>query len=234
MSDDTKNGTPTSVPSPREPTSVRVAMVSNAVTAIGIALIAGIWLKRELMPPPHPLDPRPVADWRYYATEGSGKRIGPTSGSVTITVFSDFECPFCRRFAEEFERVRDRYPSEVTLVFRHFPIPRHVSAEPAAVAAECAHQQGRFEQMHNALFADQDSLALDRWVSQAASAGVADTVLFKACLTSPSARSAVAADMRAGERLGADATPTVLVNGWRIMGPADAAAMNELIRRELK
>jgi protein-disulfide isomerase len=210
-----------------------IALASNVAATLGILLIAGLWLKEVIFPPPGPLDPRAVADWEYYAKTGSGKTIGSEEAPVTVTVFSDFECPFCRSLSAEIATLRARFPSEVKIVFRHFPLPRHENARPAAIAAECAHKQGRFTSMHDALFAAQDTLARVSWAALGQVAGVPDSSRFAQCLVSEDVALAIDLDFTAGERLGVEATPTVLVGQWRIMGPADATAMGALVRKSL-
>jgi protein-disulfide isomerase len=101
----------------------------------------------------------------------------------------------------------------------HFPLRSHRLALPAARAAECAAEQGAFEEMHRTLFARQDSLGLKSWGSYAAEAGIPDTARFLECTASQRSFPRVEAGRRVGEREGVSATPTVLVNNWRLRRP---------------
>lgn len=77
---------------------------------------------------------------------------GAINGQITMMEFSDFECPFCARFFPTVEQVKANYANDVTIVYKHFPLSFHQMAKPAAVAAECANEQGKFWQMHDKLF----------------------------------------------------------------------------------
>jgi protein-disulfide isomerase len=77
---------------------------------------------------------------------------GNPDASITILIFSDFQCPFCSRYANTLQQVLNQYPEDVKLVFKHFPLGFHQYAQQAAQAAECAGTQGKFWEMHDALF----------------------------------------------------------------------------------
>src|SRR5690606_14908791 len=85
--------------------------------------------------------------------------IGPSSAPVTIVEFSDFQCPFCSRAQPTLLELQKRYPSDVRIVFRHLPLDFHNQAFDAAVAAEAAHEQGRFDTYHRLLFENQKALS---------------------------------------------------------------------------
>ena len=99
--------------------------------------------------------------WR--SLDSVGRRIGSPNARVTLTVFSDLECPFCRRLHERYERLASAFPEDVAMNFIHYPIGSHRFAVPAARAAECASRQGRFAQFVSVVFHSQDSLGLKSW-----------------------------------------------------------------------
>lgn len=110
--------------------------------------------------------PTPIVDssrvtaWHRFADSG-GHRIGPSSAKVTVTVFTDFECPACRRFTESaLAGARASFHDRLRVVIRHWPLSSHRFAVPAARAAECASAHNRFVPFHDLLFAKQDSLGL--------------------------------------------------------------------------
>jgi protein-disulfide isomerase len=84
--------------------------------------------------------------------------LGPADAWVTIVEFSDFECPFCARVQTTLDTVLPEFGSDVRLVFKNFPLSFHAYARPAAIAAECAHAQGRFWEFHDLVFAGQAAL----------------------------------------------------------------------------
>ena len=135
---------------------------------------------------------------------------GPGDGKVVVVEFSDFECPHCRRAHEPLVKLQKHYG--FALYYRHFPLKlSHPNAEGAARAAWAAQQQGKFWEMHDALFTAEH---LD-WKAVQALAGKLglDMKKFLADFQSPASTAAVEADMKAGENVGVDGTPTFFVNG---------------------
>ena len=89
-----------------------------------------------------------------------GAAKGPESAPVTIVEFSDFQCPYCAASGPVLTRLFEKYPGKIRLIFRHFPLPGHIQAMPAAEAAECARDQGKFWEMHDLLFQHQEELVV--------------------------------------------------------------------------
>lgn len=165
---------------------------------------------------------------------GNGHRMGPSGAPVTIVEFGDFECPACRAFHQRvLEPVRALYPTQVALVFRHWPLPYHRFATPAARAAECAASQGRFHAMHDLLYQFQDSLGLKPFESYARDAGVGDLEAFEDCVHDTSPMPAVDRDTLAVMRLGGQGTPTVVVNGLLLRRVPDSTLLVQLIEQAL-
>lgn len=169
--------------------------------------------------------------WSEYAD--SGHRFGPADAPVRVVIFSDFQCPACAVAASHLRALRVRYPNEIALYYRHFPLPSHAHAIAAARASECAAAQDRFEPYHDALFADQRSIGQRHWTSYAVAAGVPDTAAFRRCAADQAGVPALARDMVAGERLGVEATPTILINQFRIRGVFPLDSMSVYIDRAL-
>ena len=93
-------------------------------------------------------------------TQGSPV-IGPADAPITLIEFSDFQCPYCVKAVGQLKIVLNAYPKQVKLVFRQFPLDSHSQAAYAASAALAAHNQGKFWQMHDALFANRSTWAAD-------------------------------------------------------------------------
>lgn len=84
---------------------------------------------------------------------GNSVAKGPENAKVTIIEFSDFECPFCQRAFPTVQQIMDTYPNDVRLVYKHLPLTNiHPNAERAAVASECARDQGKFWELHDKMF----------------------------------------------------------------------------------
>jgi len=179
-----------------------------------------------------PQEPTVVADWEKYAA--AGHRMGPPDAPVVITEFSDFQCPFCRKMHEMLKTVETSHPGSVALVYRHYPLPMHPQAMPAAIAAECAGAQGKFAPMHDALFSQQDSLGKKSWEAYATTAGVPDLGAFTACLKSTSPEHAIARDTAAGNAIKIAGTPTLIINDLKIPAIGDVTELGRYINESLK
>ena len=163
----------------------------------------------------------------------TGPAQGPAQAPVTIVEFSDFECSYCAQLAPVLGQIKQRYGDKVRLVFRNYPLRSHPEARKAAEAALCAADQGRFWQMHDALFAGQQALAPDQLKATAKALGL-NTASFNACLDGGAHAAQVTADASDGARAGVTATPTLFINGRQLSGAAPAERISALIEDELR
>lgn len=147
-------------------------------------------------------------------------RTAPRGAAVTLVEFSDFECPFCRRFASVLKQIETDFRSKVQIVFRQNPIPSiHPFAFKAAEASLCAHEQGKFWQLHDLMFSENDRLAVGELKEKAGRVGL-DQKKFDACLDSGRYREQVEKDMAEGARIGVTGTPALYINGVMLEGGA--------------
>jgi len=166
------------------------------------------------------------------AAEDSPRR-GSADAPITIIEFSDFQCPYCTMGAETIRQVIDKYGDKVSVVYRHFPLPMHRQAGKAAEASECAHDQGRFWDYHDALFADQRPWSQADLVRYARELEL-DMEAFEACLTSGAKAEVVADDMADGRAVGMSGTPGFYINGVVLSGAQPLSAFDEVITSELR
>jgi protein-disulfide isomerase len=159
---------------------------------------------------------------------------GPTTAPVTIVEFSDFQCPFCSRVTPTLEQVVTKYGNKVRLVFRQFPLPMHPNAAKAAEASLCANEQGKFWEMHDAMFKDQAGLAVDGLKTKAAGIAGLNAANFNSCLDSGKEAPAVKSDMQEGTKAGVNGTPAMFVNGRFINGAVSPDDLSKIIDDELK
>jgi len=162
-----------------------------------------------------------------------GASLGPDSAPVTIIEFSDFQCPFCARSAPLPRQLVERYPGQVRVVYRHFPIDSiHPRARAAAEASACAHEQGRFWEYHDALFANARALE-DADLERYAGGLSLDLGAFRACVAEGRYREAVERDLADGRSAGVSGTPSFFVNGRLLGGAQPLEAFGPLIEGEL-
>jgi protein-disulfide isomerase len=219
----------------RQDTLLNAALIISAASAlISTAFVVSKTIRGD--PPRLPAaETVQLAEDEWRGLTNVGQRIGPPTAPVTILEFSDFQCPFCRDAAASFTAMRRKYGDQVSIVFRHFPLERkHIAARSSAIASNCAAAQGRFEAFHDALFADQDSIGKKPMGWFAARARVPDERSFLACLGKPGAAAhMVDRDMAAGDKFGVAGTPTVVINGIRIVGGAPLPLIDSLIKNAL-
>ena len=141
---------------------------------------------------------------------------GNERAPVTLVVFADFQCPMCKHEAPELRAAVDKH-RQTRLVFKHFPLTHaHPRAEAAALAAEAAHMQGKFWDMHDQLFAHQDALEdadLERYATEIG----LDVAQWKEDMASEEVKRMVAQDQADGMKLDIGGTPTVYVSGREVV-----------------
>lgn len=142
---------------------------------------------------------------------------GDADAGVAIVEFSDFECPYCRRHQKStVPALREKYVNsgKVKYLFADFPLSFHSHAEPAAIAAACANQQGAFWKMHDRLFQDQRTLDEPAFLKFASDLHLNDGE-FKLCLKDPKVAAQVRATAQLGESVGVQGTPAFLIGRIR-------------------
>ena len=165
--------------------------------------------------------------------EATGPSRGPADAPVVIVAFSDYQCPFCKRAEPTINAVLSKYPTQVRLVFRHLPLDAlHPQARPAAIAAVCAEQQGKFWEYHEKLFENQQALG-DEELSQYATAVGIDAAVFKTCQQSPEAAQRVQVDADTARTAGITGTPAFFINGILISGARPLEDFEKWIDMEL-
>lgn len=171
-----------------------------------------------------------VREWRKYAVRGP--RIGVSNAPVTIVEFSDFQCPACASLATTIRNVRDRMKDTVAIVYRHYPLSiAHPFATAAAMASECASDQGRFEAVHDYLFRNQKAIGTVSWDSVAVAVAIPDQREFRSCVKRELAADRIVRDTIAASELGVAATPTFLVNDQLIVGAISEETLETFIRQ---
>jgi predicted DsbA family dithiol-disulfide isomerase len=157
---------------------------------------------------------------------------GPADARVTVVEFGDYECPFCRRAEPFVRRIFDARIDRVRFCFKAFPVRSHERAVPSCLAALAAHRQGRFWEMHEALFAAGD--LSDAGLEQTARAAGLDVERYRTDVADESLLEEVEADKMEGQELGVDRTPTFFVNGKRYFGDVTEPELADRIDEELE
>lgn len=163
---------------------------------------------------------------------------GKNSAKVTVIEFSDFQCPFCRRFfVDTLGQIKKDYidTGKVKLYYRHFPLSFHPQAQMTAEASECANEQGKFWEFHDKVFEEQEKQGpgtitytvddVKRW---AAETGL-NTSTFNPCVDTNKYKEKVTKDQADGQKAGVSGTPTFYINGTQLVGAQPFSAFKAAI-----
>lgn len=184
---------------------------------VATALIIGVsfLLFSRPAPPPQKVD-------RSELVSDDSMKIGNASASAYLVEFSDYQCPACKAFDPTVRDIMGRYQDKLLFVYRNFPLEQHPYAVTAALAAGAAAKQGKFWEMHNLLFDNQERFSDSLWKELAQTAGL-DLTKFESDMQNPDIKAQIEKDRQAGIKLGVNATPTFFLNGvmLTLSQPAD-------------
>lgn len=221
--------TPPSPPSQKGSSKLlgNFVFVIGFLVTLGLGYWVGQWVRLKFGDQPEP------AGAERYRVELRGDEPvkGPDDALVTIIEFADFQCPYCVESVEPLREAMDKHEGDVRLIFKHYPLPGHRDAGPAAYSSWAAHQQGDFWEFHDRLFESRGSIAqLPEWVKERG----LDASKFGRDMESPEARRSVDLDMLAGSKVGVSGTPAFFVNGHLYKGKRSAVDWQKIIEAELE
>jgi protein-disulfide isomerase len=176
---------------------------------------------------------RPDPNRRYTINTKGSPAMGPEDAPVTLVEFSDFQCPFCSRVTPTMDQIKKEYGEQVRIVFKHLPLRIHNKAPAAHAAAEAAHKQGKFWEMHDLIFANQREMAPEKYEEWAAEIGL-DVEQFKTDAASNDVKKRVDGDAQEASTLGVTGTPGFFVNGRFLSGARPFDSFKTMIDEELK
>ena len=179
-----------------------------------------------------PVTPQPQYTRYDIPTEGYPS-LGPDDAPITIVEFSDFQCPFCRRFhSETYQALLDAYPGQIRFVYRNLPLTSiHPDSMPSAIASLCANDQNVYWDYHDKLFSS-ETLTRDTFIQYATDLNL-NVDEFTACLDSGKHDENIQQDMDFALNLGVQSTPTFFVNGLAIVGAQPLSSFTQIIDMEL-
>lgn len=148
---------------------------------------------------------KPITEADHY--------LGDLNAPVQIIIYDDFECPFCSRFYDTTEQIKDEFGDKVLIAFRHYPLSSHYNAMPAGLAAECASEQGKFWEMYHKLFAlnKENNLSPGQYKKSAEEIGL-DIVEYLKCFEQEKYKDKILAQIIEAKNIGVSGTPTVYIN----------------------
>jgi protein-disulfide isomerase len=165
--------------------------------------------------------------------------IGPKDAPVRIVEFSDFQCPYCKKLADELDPILQKYKGKIRLTFKHFPLPFHPWAKDASIAAICAYKQKpeAFWDFYKYYYGHQQEITAknvkEKSIELAEKIGL-DLKKFKKCLNDPATEQILQKDQLDGRKLQVRATPTLYINGLYIPGAIPQQQLESIIQKNLK
>jgi protein-disulfide isomerase len=175
------------------------------------------------------IDPNKV----YQIALGNSAIRGPKSAPVTLVEFADFQCPFCAQSTGLVDQVLAAYPKDLRFVYKQFPLEQiHQNAMNAAKASVAAGNQGKFWEMYDELFKISRDLTMDEIRKKAEQVGL-DMKKFDADIASAETEKAVRADLELGKTVDVQGTPTMFINGKRVVNRS-LEGMKAMVDEELK
>ncbi|MDP2344501.1 MAG: DsbA family protein [Deltaproteobacteria bacterium] len=159
---------------------------------------------------------------------------GKAGAKVKVVEFADFQCPYCTKAADIVKELSTKYGDRVEFQYRHFPLRQmHPQAQRASEIAQCSGEQGKFWEVHDALYANQSALDEENAKRLAKEAGVDETKLTE-CLAAGRGAAQVDEDFAKGELAGVEGTPSFFINGRSFTGNPTVAGLASAIEEELK
>jgi protein-disulfide isomerase len=177
---------------------------------------------------------------KEIAVNGAGEK-GPKDAKVTVVEFSDYQCPYCKRYIDStYVQLLKEYGDRILYVFHDYPLPFHPNAKPAALASRCAADQDKYWDYHEKLFATQEEWSEltgeetnQKFTTYATDMGL-DSAEFSTCLTEKTHEKAVDDDLALGQKVGVGGTPSFFINGKQLVGAQPFEVFKAEIDKALK
>jgi protein-disulfide isomerase len=211
-------------------------IVESAATApVYLPAAAGAGVESPPDAPGAPQQPAaaPPDAYREVAVRADDPARGPADAKLTVVLFSDFECPFCRRVEPSLTQLEQAFPGQVRIVWKHQPLPMHPQAMPAALAAEAAREQGKFWPMHAKLFSDQRALGEEAFSRFAREIGL-DVRRFEQAVAARKGEGRIQEDQKLAAQVGANGTPTMFFNCRQVVGAQPFERLRAVAEDELR
>jgi protein-disulfide isomerase len=203
---------------------IRAYLVQERTAAIRRQYMDGLRAKvatRIMLEPP-----------RRVIAKAARPTQGPEDAPIQMIEFSDFQCPYCERAFATVKQVLNTYGDKIHFTYRHYPLANHPRARPAAEAAQCAAEQGKFWPYHDTLFGNQSRLSDGDLKQHATQLGL-DAAQFATCFDSRKYQAEIDVDIRAGDEAGVSGTPAFYINGRMLTGAQPFEEFKRIIEDEL-
>lgn len=198
------------------------------LTIILIGGLFGVWKITSKSTETKPID---------FTLTKNDRTKGNKESKVILIEYSDFQCPACKAYFPLVKQIADTFKDKIAIVYRHFPLPQHQNAQKAAYAAEAAGAQGKFWDMHDLLFKNQENWAdksnADEILLSYAKELKLDEEQFKKDKESKAIKEKVNADLSSGQEAQVNSTPSFFLNGEKLDNPQNFEAFKKIIEETI-
>lgn|SRR3989344_443884 len=160
---------------------------------------------------------------------------GNKDSKVILIEYSDFQCPACKAYFPLVKQIADTFKDKAAIIYRHFPLPQHQNAQKAAYSAESAGNQGKFWEMHDLLFKNQENWSdksnIDELLLSYAKELKLDEEQFKKDIASKKIHDKVDTDVSSGQEAGVNSTPSFFLNGEKLDNPSNFETFKKIIEK---
>jgi protein-disulfide isomerase len=213
----------------------RLEGLLTILLTLAAVVMAGAVVKREVFggsaSTTAPSVPAPVFHAEWVEARAIGIELANPEAALQIIEFLDLECPACALYHGKAIQpfISSADPADYSFVVVHRPLDMHRFAVPAARAAECADAQGAFRPFVEAALRQQSTFSSSPWVALAEQGGVEDTALFSACVNDEREFPRVSRGIELATRMGVNATPSIIVNGWEVSALPNLASFQRFV-----
>ncbi len=174
--------------------------------------------------------PESVENWKPFVRDHNAAQ-GKEDAAVVVVEFSDFQCPYCKKYSDETRRqLAAKYGDQVRMIFKHYPLePIHAQAMTAAIAAQCARREGLFWEAHERFFSQPNALDVASVIAVGEDLGLSDD--YAECIINEETKAEVEQDMRDATEVGVRGTPTLMVKGAFLVGAVSEMAFRPLFEK---
>lgn len=198
------------------------------LTIILIGGLFGVWKITS-----KPTETKPI----HFTLTKNDRTKGNKESKVILIEYSDFQCPACKAYFPLVKQITDTFKDKIVIVYRHFPLPQHQNSQKAAYAAEAAGAQGKFWDMHDLLFKNQENWAdksnADEILLSYAKELKLDEEQFKKDRESKTIKEKVDADLSSGQEAQVNSTPSFFLNGEKLDNPQNFEAFKKIIEETI-
>lgn len=207
--------------------------LATALLVVCALIVTGLLVRKEFFLGAESISSRTIPEWKEVV-EG-GRWIGSKNARILVVEFFDYECPPCSNTQKTLAALKKKYKDDIAFILYNLPSSEiHPNAYQAALAAECAGLQDKYESYHSLLLKNQDLLGEGQWVKFARFADIPDLEGFQRCVQTKATSWVIERDIKQAKRFGIEATPTLIINGRVINGDPGISNLERIIEQALE